>query len=321
MSPPPGALPDSPTIVDGDHPIAPGTTRVGFIGLGVMGASMCGHLIAKGYEVTVSTRTPARATPLLERGARWARTPAEVAATSDVVLTMVGLPADVRDVYFGEQGLFSAARPGQRFVDHTTSSPALAVELARAAQGRGVVTVDAPVSGGDIGAREARLSIMCGGEAAVVEELRPLLSVYGRTLVHQGPPGAGQHAKIVNQTLIASCMVGVCEALLYGYAAGLDLERVLESVAMGAAGSFSLTAYAPRILNGDFEPGFFVEHLLKDLEIALGEARRLGLVLPGLELAERLYRSVAAHGWQRRGTQALILALAELSQKPWPPRP
>jgi 3-hydroxyisobutyrate dehydrogenase len=295
-----------------------GTTRIGWIGTGVMGLSMCGHLLDGGHRVTVFSRTRARAEPLVERGAAWADSPASAAAGSDVVFTMVGFPADVREVVLGPEGVLSAAGPGSVLVDMTTSEPSLAREIFDAARAKGVDSVDAPVSGGDVGARNAALSIMVGGEAAAVERVRPLFELLGRTIVHQGPAGAGQHTKMVNQILIATGMIGVCEALLYAYRAGLDVETVLESVGGGAAGSWSLTNYAPRILRGDLEPGFFVEHFVKDMEIALAEARRLDLALPGLALAHELYLALRAQGAGRKGTQSLVLALARLSRVDWP---
>jgi 3-hydroxyisobutyrate dehydrogenase len=292
-------------------------TRIGWIGTGVMGSSMCGHLLDAGYAATVYSRTRARAEPLLEKGATWSDSPAVVAEASDVVFTMLGFPVDVRDVVLGRDGVLSGARRGSVLVDATTSEPALAEEIHRAAQERGVTSIDAPVSGGDVGARNATLSIMVGGDAAAVARVRPLLELLGTTIVHQGGPGAGQHTKMVNQILIASGMIGVCEALLYGYRAGLDLELVLESVGGGAAGSWSLSNLAPRALRGDFEPGFFVEHFLKDMEIALAEARRMNLALPGLALAHELYLALRAQGGGRKGTQALLLALARLSDVDW----
>ncbi len=300
--------------------VVPGETRIGWIGLGVMGASLCGHLLDAGFEIRVHTRTPARADSLLQRGATWVEGARALAAESDVVFTMVGFPRDVREVVLGEDGALSGCREGAVLVDLTTSEPSLAVEIAAAARERGVHAVDAPVSGGDVGAREARLSIMIGGDEAVVEALQPCWSAMGRTIVRQGGPGAGQHAKMVNQTLIASGMVGVCEALLYAYRAGLDLETVLRSVSSGAAGSWSLSNLAPRILANDFAPGFYVEHFLKDMEIALAEAERLKLALPGLALARELYRALAAQGHGRDGTQALQLALASLSGVDWTAR-
>jgi 3-hydroxyisobutyrate dehydrogenase len=293
-------------------------TRIGWIGTGVMGISMCGHLIDAGYGATIYSRTRERAQPLLDRGAVWADTPASAAASSDVIFTMVGYPADVREVVLGESGVLAGAADGSVIVDMSTSEPSLAVEIADAAAGHKVGSLDAPVSGGDVGARNATLSIMVGGEIELLERVRPLFEVMGKTIIHQGPAGAGQHTKMVNQTLIASGMVGVCEALLYAYRAGLNLETVLESVSGGAAGSWSLSNYAPRMLKGDFAPGFMVEHFLKDMEIALGEARRMGLALPGLALAHELYLALKAQGGGRDGTQALIRALASLSAVQWP---
>jgi 3-hydroxyisobutyrate dehydrogenase len=300
---------------------APGTTRIGWIGTGVMGSSMCGHLMAAGYAATVYNRTAEKARPLVDKGAKLADSPQAVAAASDVVFTIVGYPRDVREVTLGPRGTLAGARPGTVLVDMTTSEPALAIEIDQAARAKGVHTVDAPVSGGDIGAREARLSIMIGGDQEVVDALRPLFETMGKTIVHQGPAGAGQHTKMVNQVLIATTMIGVCEALLYAYKAGLDLDVVLQSVGSGAAGSWSLNNLGPRMIAGNFEPGFFVEHFLKDMGIALAEARRMKLSLPGLALAEQLYQAVAAQGYARKGTHALMLALAHLSAIDWPARP
>ncbi len=294
--------------------------RLGWIGLGVMGASMCAHLRRAGHEMTVHTRTHARADECIGLGCVWADSPRAVALASDVVFTMVGFPRDVREVVLGEGGVLAGLRAGGILVDMTTSEPALAVELAAAARARGAWALDAPVSGGDVGAREARLSIMVGGEDEPFAAVRPLFERLGRTIVHQGGPGAGQHAKLVNQTLIASNLVGVCEGLLYAQRAGLDVERVLASVSSGAAGSWSLANLAPRMLAGDFSPGFYVEHFVKDMEIALREAEGMELALPGLALAKQLYERLAASGHARSGTQALILALAELSGVEWVPR-
>ena len=238
-----------------------------------------------------------------------------------MVFTIVGYPRDVREVNLGEQGILAGAKPGTVVVDMTTSEPALAVEIFEAAKAKGVHAIDAPVSGGDVGAREARLSIMIGGEKEVAEALQPLFETMGKTIVYQGPAGSGQHTKMVNQILIATNMIGVCEALLYGYKAGLDLNTVMQSVASGAAGSWSLTNLGPRIIAGNFEPGFFVEHFLKDMGIALAESRRMKLALPGLALAEQLYRAVEAQGYGRKGTHALLLALADLSRVDWPGSP
>ncbi len=293
-------------------------TAVGWIGLGVMGAPMAGHLLAAGHDLTVATRTPEKAEPLVARGAALVSTPAEVARAGEVVFTMLGLPDDVRSVMFGPEGVIDAAAPGSVLVDCTTSEPALAVEIAEAASDRGIGAVDAPVSGGDVGAREARLSIMVGGAEEHADRVRPLLDVMGATVVHQGPAGAGQHTKAVNQIAIASTMIGVSEALLYAQAAGLDPETVLASISTGAAGSWSLSNLAPRMIDGDLAPGFYVEHFVKDLGIALHEAERLDLQLPGLSLAAELYRRLLADGGGRSGTQALITTLAELNRRPWP---
>ncbi|MBC19743.1 MAG: oxidoreductase [Planctomycetaceae bacterium] len=297
--------------------ISPSDTRIGWIGLGVMGQSMCQHLCAAGYPMTVFTRTAAKAEDVCNRGAIWADHPAEVAAASDVVFTMLGYPADVRTIYLDNDGLLTSSKSGTILIDMTTSEPLLAKEIARQGQACGLSCIDAPVSGGDVGARAGTLSIMLGGPQQTCDDLRPLLKILGATIVYQGGPGMGQHAKMVNQTLIASGMVGVCEALLYAYRAGLDLQKVLESVASGAAGSWSLTHLAPRILQGDFEPGFFVEHFVKDMGIALQEARRMKLSLPGLALAEQLYLALVAQGHGRSGTQALQLALASASGIDW----
>ena len=291
--------------------------RVGWIGTGIMGGAMCGHVLSAGHEVTVHSRTRAKAEPLLARGARWAATPADVAAGADVVFTMVGYPADVRQVILGEHGALAGAQRGAAIVDMTTSEPTLAVEIHEAARARGVDALDAPVSGGDVGARGATLSIMVGGDEATVERIRPLLELMGKTVVRQGGPGAGQHTKMANQILIAAGMIGVCEGLLYGHRAGLELALVLRSVAGGGAGSWSLSNYGPRMLSGDLDPGFLVEHFVKDMGIALAEARRMNLSLPGLALAEQLYVALMAQGHGRLGTHALILALARLSDVDW----
>jgi 3-hydroxyisobutyrate dehydrogenase len=291
----------------------PGKTRVGWIGTGVMGRWMCQHLVEKGYPATVYNRSREKAQPLIERGAKFAATPKAVAEASDVVFAIVGFPPDVREVFLGPQGALAGSRPGMVLVDMTTSEPALAHEIYEQAKAKGVDALDAPVSGGDVGAKEARLSIMVGGDAAVVEAVRPLFECMGKTIVHQGPAGAGQHTKMVNQILIASNMVGVCEALLYGYKAGLDLKTVLQSVGGGAASSWSLNNLGPRIIDRNFEPGFFVEHFIKDMGIALAEARRMNLALPGLALANQLYIALQAQDYGRKGTQALMLALEHLS--------
>ncbi len=297
--------------------VHPETTRIGWIGTGVMGASMCGHLLKRGYHATVYTRTRAKTESLLQQGATWADSPRSVAEQSDVVFTMVGYPADVREVVWGRDGVLAGSKAGNILVDMTTSQPSLAIEIAQAAKQRSVDSVDAPVSGGDVGAREARLSIMVGGDADAVQALMPSFQAMGKTIVHQGVPGDGQHTKMVNQTLIATNMIGVCEALLYAYRAGLNLERVMESVASGAAGSWSLSNLGPRIIGNNFDPGFFVQHFVKDMGIALEEAKRMGLSLPGLALAHQLYIALQSQGHGRDGTHALQLALANLSGLNW----
>ncbi len=301
-------------------PVAPGQTRIGWIGTGVMGAAMCRHLLDAGYAVSVFNRSLEKTKGLVDQGAVAKSSSAEVAAASDVVFTIVGYPEDVEQVILGEVGVLAGATAGTILVDMTTSRPQLAVEIAAACEQQGVHSIDAPVSGGDVGAREARLSIMIGGETTTVRALQPCWEKLGKTIVHQGGHGAGQHTKMVNQTLIASGMVGVCEALLYGYKAGLDLPTVLQSVGSGAAGSWSLSNLAPRMIDNDFAPGFLVEHFIKDMGIALDEAARMGIAMPGLALARQLYEAVQAQGHQRDGTQALLLALAQLSGIPWPPQ-
>ncbi len=301
------------------RPASPGTTRIGWIGTGVMGASMCGHLLRQGYAVTVTTRRRARAEALVSEGASWASSPGRVAANSDVVFSMVGYPEDVREVILGAEGALSEARPGTILVDMTTSEPTLALEVAEAARERGVHALDAPVSGGDVGARNGSLSIMVGGPEDVFEAVRPCFDVMGTTVVRQGDHGAGQHTKMVNQILIASTMVAMAEGLVYAYRVGLDVEQVLVSVGSGAAGSWSLSNLAPRVLAGNFAPGFFIDHLVKDLGIALAEAGKARLALPGLALAHQLYVALQAQGRGRDGTQALVHALASLSGVGWPP--
>jgi 3-hydroxyisobutyrate dehydrogenase len=297
--------------------ISPEKTRIGWIGTGVMGRSMCGHLIAAGYKATIYSRTKEKAADLIERGAKWAASPRDVAAESDVVISIVGFPSDVRQVLLGENGALAGCKAGSVIVDMTTSEPSLAVEIAEAAKKKGIISIDAPVSGGDVGARNATLSIMIGGDADAIAALEPIWKTMGQKWIRQGGPGAGQHTKMVNQVLIATGMIGVCEALLYGYKAGLDLEKVLESVASGAAGSWSLSNYGPRMIAGNFDPGFFVEHFIKDMGIALAEARRMRLALPGLALAEQLYEAVAAQGYAKKGTHSLMLALAHISGFDW----
>jgi 3-hydroxyisobutyrate dehydrogenase-like beta-hydroxyacid dehydrogenase len=281
-------------------------TVVGFVGTGVMGTSMARHLLAGGHALRVFNRTPAKAQAVLDAGGVLCESPAEVARQSQVVISIVGTPRDVDEIYRGERGLLAAAAPGSLLIDMTTSDPELAAELARLGRARSVDVLDAPVSGGDIGARNATLSIMVGGDPEAFERAKPILEVMGKTIVLQGPAGSGQYAKLCNQIAIASTMLSVCESMAFAKAAGLDATRVLESITTGAANSWSLSQLMPRALRGDYEPGFAVAHFTKDLAIALGCAERLGLSLPGLSLAKRLYDELAATGSGAKGTQVLL---------------
>jgi 3-hydroxyisobutyrate dehydrogenase len=292
--------------------------KIGWIGTGVMGASMVGHLLDAGHDVTVHNRTRSRTDALVARGAHWADRPADVAADAEVVGMMVGLPADVAAVALGPDGVIAQLDAGVTLIDFTTSDPALAVDLAETGAQRHIGVLDAPVSGGDVGARAGSLSIMVGGEAEVVATARPILELVGATIVHQGPAGAGQHTKLVNQILIAGTMMGLCEALIYARSAGLDPTTVLQSVGGGAAASWSLANLAPRVLADDLAPGFMVDHFVKDLGLALDHAGRMDLDLPALALARELYRSLADHGHGRDGTQALILEVARRAGLAWP---
>ena len=289
-------------------------TSIGWIGTGVMGAAMLARLQEAGYSSsTVYTRTQQKAEPLLKAGAQWADSPRAVAERSDVVFTIVGFPADVREVYFGDNGLLSGAKEEAILVDMTTTEPSLATEIYQEAKEQRVYTVDAPVSGGDVGAKNGTLSIMVGGEEAVVETVMPLLEVMGKNIVYQGEAGSGQHTKMCNQITIAGTMVGVCESLLYAYRAGLDLPTMLQSISGGAAACWTLDNLAPRITQRNFDPGFYVEHFIKDMGIALQEANRMGLPMPGLALAKQLYEAVKAQGHGKLGTHALMLALEQMS--------
>ena len=280
-------------------------TTVGFIGMGVMGTSMAGHIQAAGWPLQVYNRTRSKAEPLLEKGAAWAETPAVIAKSCDIIFTIVGYPTDVEDVYFGVDGLLTAIRSATILVDMTTSTPELAVRIADAVAEKGAVALDAPVSGGDTGARNAALSIMVGGEREAFDTVLPLLNCMGKNIVFQGGPGAGQHCKMCNQITIAANMLGVCEALAYAEKAGLDPASVLKSISAGAAGSWSLSNLAPRILSGNFAPGFYVKHFIKDMTIVTDTARAMEMDLPGLKLALKRYRELADKGFENDGTQAL----------------
>jgi 3-hydroxyisobutyrate dehydrogenase len=280
-------------------------TVIGFIGLGVMGKSMATHLLQNGYRLNVYTRTKEKAADVLEQGALWQENPALLAAASDVVITMVGYPHDVEQVYFGEQGLLQNCRPSAVVIDMTTSSPELAVHIYEAAKEKGIKAVDAPVSGGDIGARQGTLSIMVGCDGDVFARILPIFQCMGKNIVHQGGAGSGQHCKMANQIAIASTMMGVCESIRYAEKAGLNPETVLRSIEAGAAGSWSLSNLAPRMIKEDFAPGFYVKHFIKDMGIALESAQRMELTPHGLQLAKKLYDKLAEEGGEELGTQAL----------------
>ena len=286
---------------------------IGWIGTGMMGGPMAGHLLDAGYELAVFNRTASRADDLVARGARRAAGPADAAAGADIVVTMVGFPTDVRDTILALDGALAAMAPGTLLVDMTTSEPTLAVEIHAAASVRDVAALDAPVSGGDLGARNAALVIMAGGDRGAFARAEPLFAVLGRSATWQGGPGTGQHAKMVNQIAIASGMIGLCEAMLYARRAGLDVERVIDTIKDGAAGSWSLSNYGPRMLRSDLEPGFKIDHFVKDLGVALLEARRMKLPLVGTALAEQLYVAAQSQGFGQKGTQALLVTLDRLA--------
>jgi 3-hydroxyisobutyrate dehydrogenase len=288
---------------------------IGFIGLGVMGRSMARHLRNAGHPMTVYNRTKARAAEIIELGAEWRASPADTAADAAVVITMVGYPHDVEEVYFGADGILQSARADALLIDMTTSTPALARRIYEAARERGAHALDAPVSGGDVGAREARLTIMVGGDAAAFERATPVFEKIGRTIRLMGGTGAGQHTKMCNQIAIAAGMLGVCEALAYAEGAGVDRSLVIETISTGAAASWSLSNYGPRIIAGNFEPGFYVKHFIKDMEIALAAAREMELETPGLDLALRQYRRLAEAGYDDSGTQALYRLYSETEKE------
>lgn len=280
--------------------------RIGFIGTGVMGASIVMHLLNAGHDVTIYTRTKSKAADLISAGAKWAETPAEASKDQDMIFTMVGYPKDVEEVYTGENGIFYAAKKGAIVIDMTTSEPTLAKKLYNEAIERGLHSLDAPVSGGDIGAKNGTLSLMVGGDKEIFEKMMPIFKLFGQNIIYQGVAGSGQHTKMCNQIAIASGMIGVCESMAYGLKAGLTMEEVLRSISAGAAGSWSLSNLAPRILKGNLEPGFYIKHIIKDIKIALDESERMNLQLPGLTLAKSMYDKLLAEGYGDNGTQALI---------------
>jgi len=287
--------------------------KIGWIGTGVMGCSMAGHVRDAGHDLFLYNRTREKAQGLIERGGRWCDSPAEVARNAEIVFTIVGYPRDVEEVYLGEGGILSAGGQCHTVVDMTTSSPGLAVRIAEAASQKGIASLDAPVSGGDVGAREATLAIMVGGDPYAFERVLPIFRSMGKEVSLMGGPGAGQHTKMCNQILVAGTMIGVCESLLYASKQGLDEEAVIGVIGKGAASSWLINNLGPKIVRGDYDPGFYVEHFIKDMGIALEEAAACDLSLPGLALMRQLYIAVKAQGHGRLGTQALILALKKLN--------
>lgn len=279
---------------------------IGFIGTGVMGKSMAHHLMKAGYALHVYTRTKEKANELIQEGAIWESTVAELTNASDVVITMIGTPADVEEVYFGKNGIIENAKPGTYIIDMTTSKPSLAIEIYEKAKVKGIYALDAPVSGGDVGAKNAKLAIMVGGDEEAFDKMAPIFNIMGENIILQGEAGAGQHTKMVNQISIAPAMIGLCEALMYAEKAGLDPESVLRSISTGAAGSWSLSNYAPRMIKGDFAPGFAIKHYIKDMKIALESAQEMNLSTPGLSLALEMYEELAKRGWEESGIHALI---------------
>ncbi|MFH1518562.1 MAG: NAD(P)-dependent oxidoreductase [Pseudomonadota bacterium] len=286
--------------------VTKGRKKVGFIGLGIMGRSMAGHILDGGHELNIYNRTRSKADELVARGAIWHDTAGDAAAASDVVITIVGYPKDVEETYLGAGGIIERAKVGTILIDMTTSSPTLAGEIAAKAAEKGIAVLDAPVSGGDVGARTAKLSIMVGGTEEAFAAALPLFQLMGESIVRQGGPGAGQHTKMCNQIAIAATMLAVSESLAYAKASGLDAKRVLSSIGTGAASSFLLNNLGPKMLNDDYAPGFYVHHFIKDMSIAIAEAERMKLDLPALALAKQLYEKLAAGGFGEEGTQAIF---------------
>lgn len=281
-------------------------TKIGFIGTGVMGSSMVKHLMAKGYELFVYNRTKSKAQPLIDLGAHWCDSPAQMAENCQTILTIVGYPKDVEEVYFGEEGIFSKVQAGRTLIDLTTSTPSLAALIYQKAKELSCNSLDAPVSGGDLGAKNATLTTMVGGDEEVFKNSLPILESFSKKVILQGAAGAGQHTKMANQIMIAGTMTGMTELLVYAKAANLDLERVIETVGGGSAANWSLANYAPRILREDYSPGFFAKHFLKDLSIALAEAEKMDIFLPATLQAKKLYETLCDDGFGDEGTQALI---------------
>lgn len=280
--------------------------KIALVGTGVMGANIVKHLLNANYQVTVYSRTKSKAEPLMQLGAQWAATPKEAAKDQDVIFTMVGFPSDVEEVYLGQDGILQSAKKGAIVVDMTTSEPTLAKKIYEFAKAKQIDSLDAPVSGGDIGAKNGTLSIMVGGDRAVFDSVLPIFNTFGSNIVYQGEAGAGQHTKMCNQLLIATNMIGVCESIAYALKAGLDLDNVMQSISTGAAGSWSLSNLGPRMIKGDMEPGFYIKHFIKDMKIAIDEAEKMNLNLPGVKLSKELYNILLEKGYGEKGTQALI---------------
>ncbi len=279
--------------------------KIGFIGTGVMGKSMAGHLLAAGHPLYVYTRTKSKADELVAKGAIWVDSVGELAQCVDVAITIVGYPKDVEEVYLGADGLVTKGNAGLTVIDMTTSIPSLAGKIYDAAKAKGIAALDAPVSGGDIGARDAKLTIMVGGEEEIFHSMAPILEKMGASIAYQGKAGSGQHTKMANQIAIAGTMIGVCEAFIYAKKAGLDPVKVLGSISGGAASSWTMVNLAPRMLNNDFAPGFFIKHFVKDMTIALSEAERMGMLTPGLSTVKKMYDELIERGEENSGTQAL----------------
>jgi 3-hydroxyisobutyrate dehydrogenase len=287
--------------------------KIGWIGTGVMGSAMCGHLLAAGHEIHLFNRTKSKTDQLVSKGAHWCDTPRQVAQNSEMIFSIVGFPPDVERVLLGEDGVLAGAAPGTVIIDMTTSSPELALKIHDAAKEISVAALDAPVSGGDIGAREATLAIMVGGEAPVFERVRPLFDIMGKNIAYMGAAGAGQHTKMCNQILIAGTMIGTVESLLYAQKAGMDLDSVIDVIGQGAASSWCINTLGRRIAKKDFDPGFYIKHFVKDMGIALAEAQRMNLSLPGLALVQQFYTAAKAMGYENLGTQGLYRVLAQMN--------
>ncbi|MER2131159.1 MAG: NAD(P)-dependent oxidoreductase [Carnobacterium inhibens] len=292
------------------------TKKIGFIGTGVMGASIVKHLLAADYSVTVYNRTKSKADELISLGAKWADTPAEVTEKNELVFTIVGYPQDVEETYFGENGIFKTATENHILVDMTTSTPTLAQKLYEEGNKRGIKVLDAPVSGGDLGAKNGTLTVMVGGDESTYEKVKPVFDLFSAKVNLQGKAGSGQHTKMANQIMIAGTMTGMAELLVYANAANLDLEKVLDTVGGGSAQNWSLANYAPRILKEDYTAGFFVKHFIKDLKIALDEAEKMSLDLPATRQAKELYEDLAQNGFENDGTQAIIKLWWPEGQRP-----